>query len=705
MIIAESTKKNVTNAKEQIKIGISEKNVPHLFKMLSQSLYNDKIGAVVREIICNARDANLDNNSQKPIEIRCETYPAIFSVRDFGKGLSHEEIKTVFASLGESTKRENKDAIGFYGIGSKSPFAYTDSFVITSVHDGIKKVYNCVNSNQGPLIEVMGEPIETNDLSGITIQVPLKKSLDAYTFQGKIKKFLTFFDTEVQYNKELQPKFKSGHILYSEDEASIVDITDIDKYASYVRMGGVCYKFDPVEVGYTSLRKGIMINVPLGSIEVPPAREEMSYDQVSKQYINGVLKRYEKKITESLNNLDFSNGALALLTIGQVKESLYKLGLKTKALKEVKTPFKAVKKVTSDETTTDDLGLEVNKTVEVEEFMDCLEWYEMVSSYLKLKYHRYSLKGKKRYHTDDCSFNLISKSAQDLKEIFIANTSTNLKERIKSYCNEHENLYYISENSINKLKEYGIDVYKFPITLKKFSEITYDTKERVKSVRRQSYKIEFVQTFGRKAGKLNFSENDLGEDAKIVVVKCKSKNEFTDIHSITELKALVKEVPSGYTAVLVKERYYDDFMKEYSNAICWNDLYKSYVGLVNKYKVHFDRLTFLDKECRFFDFVNKHIGELPSGIASKINEVNNYINTLENFKDELYEKISKDDLVLKFLYNSKYFSTSFLTDFKYRDVRYNIAEETPFKNLLYYDVGNLKNMEDHKDLIISALNS
>lgn len=66
------------------------------FDILSDKLYSNKILAVVREYLTNALDAQKSSGAVKPIEV---IEPEVrftgntpFSVRDFGTGLSEEDV-------------------------------------------------------------------------------------------------------------------------------------------------------------------------------------------------------------------------------------------------------------------------------------------------------------------------------------------------------------------------------------------------------------------------------------------------------------------------------------------------------------------------------------------------------------------------------------------------------------------------------------
>lgn len=112
--------------KETIAFGISDD--PAFFHVLSTSLYNNPTLAVVRETICNSWDAHIEaGKTDTPIRITIDTDNFI-TFRDFGNGIPDELIGSIYGVYGASTKKSNSSVTGGFGLGCKSPFAYTDSF-------------------------------------------------------------------------------------------------------------------------------------------------------------------------------------------------------------------------------------------------------------------------------------------------------------------------------------------------------------------------------------------------------------------------------------------------------------------------------------------------------------------------------------------------------------------------------------------------
>ena len=113
------------------------------FQILSSGLYSDKILAVIRELSTNAYDSHVDiANEAKPFEVHMPTkLDTKFSIRDFGTGLSHDDCMNLYTTYFGSTKTDSNEVVGCLGLGSKSPFAYTDAFNVSSFHNGKLRVY------------------------------------------------------------------------------------------------------------------------------------------------------------------------------------------------------------------------------------------------------------------------------------------------------------------------------------------------------------------------------------------------------------------------------------------------------------------------------------------------------------------------------------------------------------------------------------
>ena len=176
---------------KSFQFGIKESGLSHIFNVLRNQLYSDKVLAVIREYSCNAVDAHVEvGKAEVPIKVTLPTQMTPeFKVRDFGRGLTETEIAEIYAMYGESTKRGSNEQIGQLGLGCKSAFAYGDNFIINSFMDGTKTTYNAfIDPSDIGQISIMGRE-KTNEKSGVEIVIPVKSD----DFQEFYDKAVTLF--------------------------------------------------------------------------------------------------------------------------------------------------------------------------------------------------------------------------------------------------------------------------------------------------------------------------------------------------------------------------------------------------------------------------------------------------------------------------------------------------------------------------------
>jgi hypothetical protein len=164
-----------------------------MFKILSDSLYSDKVMAVIRELSTNAYDAHVAAGNKNPFKVSLPTQACpSFTVRDFGTGLSQKDMEELYTTYGASNKNDSNDFVGCLGLGSKSPFAYTKSFSTTSYHNGKKYSYIAAMDESGvPSLNLFGIT-DTNEPNGLEISFAIKQH-DFHEFTNKSKRIFHYF--------------------------------------------------------------------------------------------------------------------------------------------------------------------------------------------------------------------------------------------------------------------------------------------------------------------------------------------------------------------------------------------------------------------------------------------------------------------------------------------------------------------------------
>jgi len=349
---------------------------PEAFEILSDRIYPNKIKAVVRELSTNAVDATIDarkvsklhtalfarggesydvpalmalvNDNAEYVEREVNTFennpmynlsnwteqvPLVhlpnriepwFSIRDYGTGLSHEFIMKLYVSYFWSDKKTSNDYTGCLGLGSKSPFAYTDHFTVTSYFNGEKRMYNAHLSNGFPSIsiftdEATGEPLvfPTDEPNGIEVQFGVKAG-DFDEFANEARRLYPYFKMQPKVvGNSLVTSFlesvrqnKENGTYYSVHNSQTVEWgfrKSGDVTGPLAIMGNIAY---PISLqnsyNYDSLtqqilRSNIEIVFPVGALQITPSREQLSYKPSTIQAIEVAIKQIATELADKFN--------------------------------------------------------------------------------------------------------------------------------------------------------------------------------------------------------------------------------------------------------------------------------------------------------------------------------------------------------------------------------------------------------------------
>lgn len=104
---------------ESTQFDLSREDASHIMTILRDTLYSDRILAVLREYSANAWDAHrMVGKADLPIKVTLPTeMDPKLTIRDFGPGLSRPDVFNVYTKYGKSTKRDTDNAVGMLGIG------------------------------------------------------------------------------------------------------------------------------------------------------------------------------------------------------------------------------------------------------------------------------------------------------------------------------------------------------------------------------------------------------------------------------------------------------------------------------------------------------------------------------------------------------------------------------------------------------------
>jgi hypothetical protein len=292
--------------------GISKGDEAHLMQMLRDTLYSDKVLAVLREYSSNAWDAhNAVGKGALPIKITLPTLedPTLY-IQDHGPGISQQDIFQVYAQYGASTKRTEGNSVGMFGLGCKSAFAYSDSFTVTSWNGGMKRTYVAVidPSEKGIINQLAEEPC--GEETGVLIQIAVRPD-DIPEFTQKAQKLFAYFLPRPEINTEIpalptrQMKLKAG-VIYDPDRVE----DRWSKHGDWVAvMGCVSYRIDlgqltnpvkPEDALPEFLQRisgALYFNI--GEVQISTSREELKYNDNTKKKL---VDRFAALVDEYVQN-------------------------------------------------------------------------------------------------------------------------------------------------------------------------------------------------------------------------------------------------------------------------------------------------------------------------------------------------------------------------------------------------------------------
>jgi hypothetical protein len=325
MIISED-KIDFTNTLDSDSAQFTIEASAKMFDILSNKIYENVPRAIIRELSCNAIDANIDAKCSDPIRVYLPTpqTPSLI-IEDSGIGMSHEDVMTVYRSYGKSTKAGSNKVIGALGIGGKTPLAYTQQFTLETAKDGKRNSYIIYKDDQGiPNVNLVNS-VDCNE-TGTSVEMVVKPE-DVEKFIRAAVITFVFFDTmpiiirgeELFYNlfknsilrvygenssskgtyEDIRNKLKNDFLdgdVNNVINRAIVQILYNYNATEGIIMGQVFYNinskllFDEEKYNQESINilrfpiinshdSNKILHVDIGSVSIQPSREALNYNK------------------------------------------------------------------------------------------------------------------------------------------------------------------------------------------------------------------------------------------------------------------------------------------------------------------------------------------------------------------------------------------------------------------------------------------
>lgn len=267
------------------------------FHILSNGLYANKVRAIIRELSCNAYDSHVAaGKAHVPFDVHLPNYlEPWFSIRDYGVGLDHQQVTNIYTTYFESTKTGSNDFIGALGLGSKSPFSYTDNFTVTAVRNGRRGVYTAfINEHGIPSIALMMEE-ETDEPNGVEVKFSVNDRWDFEKFAQEAAAVYQYFSLKPVVSGRHNFEPTSVEYVSRDIVPGVHQVISYNKLSVAV-MGNIAY---PIQVPESDTSLGALrellkcnleIHFNIGELDFQASREGLSYIP---QTITAIRKKLE----------------------------------------------------------------------------------------------------------------------------------------------------------------------------------------------------------------------------------------------------------------------------------------------------------------------------------------------------------------------------------------------------------------------------
>jgi len=287
-----------------------------IMQILRSKMYSNPIKTICQEIMSNARDAHREvKTPKKAIKVKLPNkIDPSYQVQDFGPGITPDRMGNVFIKYGNSTKRGGNIETGGFGLGAKSPFAYSDTFTIVTITNelgcNMKREYIAIldESNLGQLNLFKEE--KTKEHTGTTLIVTSKPD-DFHSFQRYTHNVGLFWD--------VRPKISGKSEFEWEDISTIMEDKGWKLFARsswntnevVALLDGVPYPVDQNSLNLDELNdadkqlvRGIfqsnyatcVIDFKVGQLKPTANREALEYDKAT-------VKTLRNRLVKSLKEM------------------------------------------------------------------------------------------------------------------------------------------------------------------------------------------------------------------------------------------------------------------------------------------------------------------------------------------------------------------------------------------------------------------
>lgn len=289
-----------------------------IFDILRNKMYSNKIAAVAREVSSNSRDANRENSkSETPIVIEISEKNLFtntdmqIAFKDAGVGITPDRMANVFLNYGASTKRNTNKQTGGFGLGAKTPFAYSNVFTIVTICDvdGKRMKYKYTaritdKKGVGAGEMVLVDEEETIEETGTSIEVPIDSN-DRDEFEMEVLRATSLWKTRptlvgfANTEWKLKPVYKGKGFSILENEAGEFN------HDIYLVIDGIPYEIDETVMKLDRRvfgdNKIIFLEYKNGELTISANREAVQYDKPTKIKLQWRIRQMRNEFISEIN--------------------------------------------------------------------------------------------------------------------------------------------------------------------------------------------------------------------------------------------------------------------------------------------------------------------------------------------------------------------------------------------------------------------
>lgn len=288
---------------QENRVGIDKSNLDFITTLLTSNLYSKPLESFFRETVANAYDSHVEASTDEHILLliqdtgKYKTYR--ISIRDYGTGVSPERFEKIYKNIGSSTKRQSNDFIGMFGIGRFSCLSCTDVAHITSYYNGKKYSYVMYKNGGGINIDQLSV-IEGDFKNGLEVSIE-KTILTNTEILNAINSLCLFDRLYISYEgtnpcilAEIRD-FNNRRITHFNTFSTCSLLTgDI-----YFKVGNVLYAYKRCDEDICT--HGIIINLPIGSVDITPNRESLQFTDFTNSTIKTKILAVKNELQDIVN--------------------------------------------------------------------------------------------------------------------------------------------------------------------------------------------------------------------------------------------------------------------------------------------------------------------------------------------------------------------------------------------------------------------